>query len=56
MLPVAWRLLYRTDPERSQPMPASPYDEMTAPDGTVRPHYRAVADWLTRTPPARVAT
>ena len=36
-------------------MPASPYDEMTAPDGTVRPHYRAVADWLTRTPPARVA-
>ena len=28
---------------------------MTAPYGTVRPHYRAVADLLTRTPPARVA-
>ncbi len=36
-------------------MPTAPYDEMTAPDGTVRPHYRAVADWLTRTPSSRVA-
>jgi uncharacterized circularly permuted ATP-grasp superfamily protein len=32
-----------------------PYDEMQAPDGSVRPHYRAFADWLARTPPDRIA-
>ena len=31
-----------------------PYDEMREPDGEVRPHYRPFADWLARTPPARV--
>ncbi|HVO87512.1 MAG TPA: circularly permuted type 2 ATP-grasp protein [Casimicrobiaceae bacterium] len=35
-------------------MSASPYDEMQAPDGGVRAHYRAFADWLTRTPPDRI--
>ena len=29
----------------------SPYDEMRTPDGALRPHYRAFADWLERTPP-----
>src|SRR5690348_6432143 len=37
------------------PMPRTFYDEMYAPDGSVRPHYRAVADWLAATPPTRVA-
>ncbi len=32
-----------------------PYDEMRFPDGSVRPHYRAFADWLERTPPERIA-
>jgi len=32
-----------------------PFDEMRAPDGTLRPHYRAFADWLERTPPDRIA-
>jgi uncharacterized circularly permuted ATP-grasp superfamily protein len=36
-------------------MPRTFYDEMHAPDGTVRPHYRAVADWLAATPPTRIA-
>jgi uncharacterized circularly permuted ATP-grasp superfamily protein len=31
-----------------------PYDEMEGPDG-IRPHYRAFADWLARTPPDRIA-
>ncbi|HVE49067.1 MAG TPA: circularly permuted type 2 ATP-grasp protein [Casimicrobiaceae bacterium] len=31
------------------------YDEMQTPDGAVRPHYRAFADWLARTPPDRIA-
>ncbi|GIK87136.1 MAG: hypothetical protein BroJett026_26170 [Betaproteobacteria bacterium] len=36
-------------------MPNPPYDEMQAPDGSVRPHYRPLADWLARTPPDRIA-
>ncbi len=32
-----------------------PYDEMQAPDGAIRPHYRAFADWLGRTPEDRIA-
>jgi uncharacterized circularly permuted ATP-grasp superfamily protein len=28
---------------------------MQAPDGTIREHYRPFADWLARTPPARIA-
>ena len=32
-----------------------PFDEMRAEDGTLRPHYRAFADWLERTPPDRIA-
>jgi len=32
-----------------------PFDEMRAADGTLRPHYRAFADWLERTPPDRIA-
>ena len=31
------------------------YDEMQQPDGGIRPHYRAFADWIERTPPERVA-
>jgi uncharacterized circularly permuted ATP-grasp superfamily protein len=33
----------------------APYDEMQAADGTVRGHYRPFADWLSRTPPDRIA-
>jgi uncharacterized circularly permuted ATP-grasp superfamily protein len=36
-------------------MPPLPYDEMRTPDGDVRPHYQAFADWLARTPPERIA-
>jgi uncharacterized circularly permuted ATP-grasp superfamily protein len=32
-----------------------PYDEMRLPDGSIRPHYRAFADWLERTPAERIA-
>ena len=32
-----------------------PFDEMRTPDGALRPHYRAFADWLERTPPDRIA-
>ena len=32
-----------------------PFDEMRTAEGAVRPHYRAFADWLTRTPPDRIA-
>jgi len=32
-----------------------PFDEMGTAEGAVRPHYRAFADWLTRTPPDRIA-
>jgi uncharacterized circularly permuted ATP-grasp superfamily protein len=31
------------------------YDEMRAPDGSVRAHYGAFAEWLERTPPDRIA-
>ncbi len=31
------------------------FDEMRADDGVVRPHYRAFADWLERTPADRIA-
>ena len=38
------------------PMLSSPaFDEMHTPDGVLRPHYRAFADWLERTPPDRIA-
>ncbi len=33
---------------------AKPYDEMHAPDGAVRPHYLAYADWLADTPRERI--
>jgi len=36
-------------------MSATPFDEMRAPDGSVRTHYRAFADWLERTPGERIA-
>ena len=36
-------------------MSRSAYNEMLSPDGVARPHYRAFADWLERTPPARIA-
>ncbi|MBK9116449.1 MAG: circularly permuted type 2 ATP-grasp protein [Betaproteobacteria bacterium] len=36
-------------------MSAAAYDEMTAADGAIRPHYRAFADWLERTDKARIA-
>jgi uncharacterized circularly permuted ATP-grasp superfamily protein len=36
-------------------MRPQPFDEMRGPDGVVRPHYRAFADWLDRTPPDRIA-
>jgi uncharacterized circularly permuted ATP-grasp superfamily protein len=36
-------------------MSARPYDEMTAPELGVRPHYRAFADWLERTDASRIA-
>ena len=32
-----------------------PFDEMRTPEGALRPHYRAFADWLERTPPDRIA-
>ena len=32
----------------------TPYDEMHAPDGSVREHYRAFASWLAKTPSDRV--
>jgi uncharacterized circularly permuted ATP-grasp superfamily protein len=35
-------------------MSAPSYDEMRTPDGALRPHYRAFADWLERTPPDRI--
>src|SRR5512139_2749914 len=38
----------------TMPLP-SPYNEMFAVDGTVRPHYAAFADWLRDTPPERIA-
>ncbi len=34
--------------------PPSFYNEMYAPDGSVRPHYRAFGDWLTQTPPEKI--
>jgi uncharacterized circularly permuted ATP-grasp superfamily protein len=36
-------------------MSSHPYDEMTAPPGSVRDHYRGFADWLDRTDAARIA-
>ena len=36
-------------------MSSLPFDEMSSPDGVVRPHYRAFADWLNRTDSARIA-
>ena len=32
-----------------------PFDEMRTAEGALRPHYRAFADWLERTPPDRIA-
>ncbi len=38
------------------PMPLpTPYNEMFAADGSVRPHYEAFAAWLRDTPPERIA-
>ena len=36
-------------------MSSPAYDEMRTGDGAIRPHYRAFADWLERTPPDRIA-
>jgi uncharacterized circularly permuted ATP-grasp superfamily protein len=36
-------------------MSSPAYDEMRAADGSIRPHYRAFADWLDRTPSDRIA-
>src|SRR4249919_4019445 len=36
-------------------MHSLPYDEMSAPDGAVRSHYLAFADWLQRTDSERIA-
>jgi uncharacterized circularly permuted ATP-grasp superfamily protein len=36
-------------------MSARPYDEMTDPQGGIRSHYRAFADWLERTDATRIA-
>jgi len=36
-------------------MSARPYDEMTASESAIRPHYRAFADWLERTDTTRIA-
>ncbi len=36
-------------------MSRTAYNEMLTPDGLARPHYRAFADWLERTSPARIA-
>ena len=35
--------------------PTTFYNEMYEPDGAVRAHYRAFADWLKDTPPAKIA-
>ncbi|TSE37735.1 Circularly permuted ATP-grasp type 2 [Tepidimonas fonticaldi] len=37
------------------PAPRTGYDEMTAADGGVRPHYAAYARWLAQQPPERMA-
>ena len=36
-------------------MPNRSYDEMQAPDGSVRPHYQPFAQWLAKAPPDRIA-
>ena len=36
-------------------MSSLPFDEMSVPDGGIRPHYRAFADWLERTDSAHIA-
>ncbi len=36
-------------------MSRQPFDEMRNDDGSVRPHYRAFADWLDQTTPERIA-
>src|SRR5205823_12376502 len=35
-------------------MSRSFFDEMRAPDGSVRPHYQAFSDWLSRTAPDKI--
>ena len=52
---MARRLLCSSGHLEPARMSSRPYDEMTAPDGGVRPHYRAFADWLERTDAARIA-
>ncbi|MBV8030062.1 MAG: circularly permuted type 2 ATP-grasp protein [Betaproteobacteria bacterium] len=42
-------------PKREHNLPSRHYDEMHGPDGAVRAHFRAVADWLAETPAERVA-
>ncbi|HEX7272339.1 MAG TPA: circularly permuted type 2 ATP-grasp protein [Casimicrobiaceae bacterium] len=36
-------------------MPPAAYDEMSSPEGGVRPHYQAFSDWLKRTPGDKIA-
>jgi uncharacterized circularly permuted ATP-grasp superfamily protein len=36
-------------------VPNRSYDEMQAPDGSVRPHYQPFAQWLAKAPPDRIA-
>ena len=53
--PVAQGLLGQAGPPTSFRVNTPPFDEMQGPDGQVRPHYRAFADWLARTAPDRIA-
>src|SRR5438445_8254463 len=52
---MAWGSRARSETATSFRMSSPSYDEMRGPDGQVRPHYRAFADWLDRTTPDRIA-
>jgi uncharacterized circularly permuted ATP-grasp superfamily protein len=45
----------REPPSPPEKLERRPYDEMRGEDGAVRPHFRALADWLADTPAERVA-
>jgi uncharacterized circularly permuted ATP-grasp superfamily protein len=52
---MARGLLCLHDPLDCSPVNPRFYDEMTAADGSLRPHYQAFAEWLARTPAERIA-
>ena len=52
---MARRLLGSRRLDRPLRMSAQPYDEMSGPDGSVRGHYQAFAEWLRGTPKERIA-